>query len=342
MNGPMSAALARNWWAMALRGFAGIVFGVIALMMPAAALLSLTWVFAAYLVVDGMFAIVAAIRAAEHHERWGLLLLEGILDLLLGAVVWVFPAGAVLGFVLVVAGWALVTGVLMLVSSFRLHGTHGRLWLTLGGLVSIIWGVLLAAAPFTGAVVLTWWLGAYAIAFGVVLLVLAFRLQRAATPGGADGRLKRPGANPSTCRALVSLLFIRIGRDRMSWRLAGAALAVCALAGCGTNPGERTTGGAGAGAATGAVIGAVGGPVGVGVGAAIGAGAGAIAGAETTPNQVNLGRPPWDNPNARVAGQPVATTAVRASARAVAAAPACAGCRRGSSARAITTGRSTA
>lgn len=176
MTDRMSVALARNWWAVALRGVAGIIFGVIALLVPVAALLSLAWLFAAYLVVDGVFAIVAAIRAAEHHERWGLLLWEGVLGLLLGVIVWLFPAGAVAGFVLVIAAWALVTGALMLISSFRLHGTHGRLWLALGGIVSLIWGLLLAAAPFTGAIVLTWWLGAYAIAFGIVLLILAFRL----------------------------------------------------------------------------------------------------------------------------------------------------------------------
>jgi uncharacterized membrane protein HdeD (DUF308 family) len=177
MTEVMSAALARNWWAVALRGVAGIIFGVIALLMPATAMVSLAWLFAAYLLVDGVFAIIAAVRAAEQHERWGLLLLEGVLDLVMGGIVWLFPLGAILAFVLITAAWALITGALMLISSFRLRGTHGRLWLALGGVVSLVWGVLLVVAPFAGAVVLTWWLGAYAVAFGVVLLILAFRLR---------------------------------------------------------------------------------------------------------------------------------------------------------------------
>lgn len=74
------------------------------------------------------------------------------------------------------------------------------------------------------------------------------------------------------------------------------------LAACGTNPEERTTGGAATGAGTGAVVGAVGGPVGVAAGAAIGAGVGAVTGAATKPSQVNLGKPPWANPNVNVAG----------------------------------------
>ena len=177
MNDAMSAVLARNWWAVALRGVAGIIFGLIALMAPSAAMLSLALLFAAYLLVDGVFAVIAAVRAAQHHERWGLLLAEGVLDLVMGVVVFMFPGGAVLGFVLATAIWALLTGALMLVSSFRLHGTHGRLWLALAGILSLILGVLLVASPLMGAIVLTWWLGAYAVAFGVVLLILGFRLR---------------------------------------------------------------------------------------------------------------------------------------------------------------------
>src|SRR4051794_28817413 len=100
----------------------------------------------------------------------------------------------------------------------------------------------------------------------------------------------------------------REGGFSMRWTLVGAAAMAVALAGCGTNTTDRTTGGAATGAATGAVIGAVGGPVGVGAGAAIGAGVGAATGAATTPNEVNLGSPPWhDNQNRSVAGHRVTT-----------------------------------
>jgi uncharacterized membrane protein HdeD (DUF308 family) len=174
----MSTMLAGNWWAIALRGLAAIVFGIIALAVPGAVLLSLALIFAAYLLADGVFAIVAAVRAARQHERWALLLIEGVLDIVVGVAAAIIPAGAVLAFVFMTAAWALLTGGLMLASAFRLHLSHGRWWLALGGLVSIVWGILLAIAPTLGAVVLTWWLGGYALVFGVVLLVLAFRLRR--------------------------------------------------------------------------------------------------------------------------------------------------------------------
>ncbi len=168
-------ALARNWWALVLRGVVALLFGAIALLTPVAALGSLVLVTGVYLVVDGVFAMVAAMRAASHHGRWTTLLLEGVLGLLLGLVAILDPAAAVGVFVLLLAAWALVTGVLMLVAAFHTGHTH---WLlALGGLVSLVWGVLLVANPFGGAVVLTIWLGAYALFFGVTMIALGLRLR---------------------------------------------------------------------------------------------------------------------------------------------------------------------
>jgi uncharacterized membrane protein HdeD (DUF308 family) len=181
-DGDRSAALARNWWAFALRGVLAILFGIVAIVVPGAAMLTLALFFAAYLIVDGVFGIVAAVRAAQAHERWGWLIAEGILNLIIGAIAFFFPASAVLAFVFVTAAWAIITGALMLAAAFKVNPAFGRWWLALGGIVSIVFGVLLVIAPLMGAVVLTWWLGGYAIAFGVMLLIFAFQLRGRATP----------------------------------------------------------------------------------------------------------------------------------------------------------------
>jgi uncharacterized membrane protein HdeD (DUF308 family) len=174
----MRSVLARNWWVMALRGLAAIAFGIAALWAPVAVMLSLALLFAIYLLADGVLAIVSTVRAARAHERWGPLLGEGVLNLVMGVLAFLFPAGAVLGFVIVTAAWALLTGGLMLAAAFRLDGRHGKIWLALGGVVSLIWGVLLIVAPLAGALVLTWWLAGYALVFGVMLLILAFHLRQ--------------------------------------------------------------------------------------------------------------------------------------------------------------------
>lgn len=171
------AMLARNWWAIGIRGALAIVFGLIALFLPGATMLSLVIVFAAYTLVDGIFAIVGSVRAGREGQRWGYLLFEGIVDIAVAAIAVLWPGITVVAFVLLIAFWAILTGILELAAAFRLEIDDGRWWLIFGGLASLVFGVLLIVAPMAGAVVLTWWLGAYALVFGVTLVVLAFKLR---------------------------------------------------------------------------------------------------------------------------------------------------------------------
>ncbi len=174
-----SSALARNWWAVALRGLFAILFGLAALLLPAVTLGSLVLLFAVYMLTDGVFAIIAGVRAAAHHERWGLLILEGVLNIAAGAAALAVPGVTVVVLVTLLGIWSAVTGVLLIVAAIRLHGGHGRWWLGLSGLVSLLWGIGLNVAPIAGALVLTWWLGLYALAFGFALLIFAIRLRSA-------------------------------------------------------------------------------------------------------------------------------------------------------------------
>ena len=173
----MVALLARNWWAIGLRGALAIVFGLIALFLPGATMLSLVIVFAIYAFVDGIFAIVSAARAAQAGGRWGLLVFEGLVNIAVAVISVLWPGLTAIAFVLIVAVWAILTGALELAAAFRLATEDGRWWLVVCGLVSLVYGALLVVAPMIGAVVLTWWLGAYALIFGVALVVLAFKLK---------------------------------------------------------------------------------------------------------------------------------------------------------------------
>ncbi|MGU3385294.1 HdeD family acid-resistance protein [Methylobacterium sp. D53M] len=187
----MSAALARNWWLVALRGVIAVLFGAVAFIAPGAFVLSLVLFFAAYMLVDGVVAVVGAVRAAQRHERWGFMLVEGLVDIVVGVAAVLVPAAAVWAFVLLLAAWALVTGGLMIAAAFRLHLHYGRWWLGLGGVVSILFGLALLINPGMSALVLTWWIGSYTFAFGILLLILAFKLRAqhgAVGPGAPLGR----------------------------------------------------------------------------------------------------------------------------------------------------------
>lgn len=173
----LMSVLARNWWAFVIRGVLAVLFGIVAFLLPGVTMLSLVLLFAAYAFTDGVFAIAAAVMAAKGHERWGLLILEGLVDIAAGVTAVMWPGLTVIVFVTLVAFWALLSGGLLLAASFKVDADHGRWWMALGAVVSILYGVALIIAPLVGAVVLTWWIGAYAIVFGITMLILAFRLR---------------------------------------------------------------------------------------------------------------------------------------------------------------------
>ena len=173
----MNDILANNWWAVALRGVVAILFGIAAFAMPLVTMLSLVVVFAAFSFVDGVFGIIMSVRGARKGERWVWLLLSGILGIVASAVAILWPGITVLAFVILVAAWALVSGTFMLISAFRLKIDHGRVWLVIGGIASIVFGILLVISPFIGALVLTFWTGAHALVLGATLLVLAYKLR---------------------------------------------------------------------------------------------------------------------------------------------------------------------
>jgi uncharacterized membrane protein HdeD (DUF308 family) len=177
-SSPAAETLVKNWWLFTLRGILGIIFGFLALIFPGPTMLSLVLLFSAYMLVDGVAAIISAVRAIRRKEdRWGILIFEGLLNIAVGIAAFLWPGLTVVAFVWLVAAWAIVTGGLMTAAGFHLNIDHGRWWLVLGGLLSLAYGVLLIIAPLAGAVVLTWWIGAYAFVFGIVLVVFSFKLR---------------------------------------------------------------------------------------------------------------------------------------------------------------------
>ena len=168
----------RNWWALALRGVLAILFGFLAFLWPGITLLALVFLFGAYMLVDGVLAIVAAVWAAGREQRWWLLLIEGIVGVLAGILAFVLPQAAALAFLYLVAAWAIVTGVLEILAAVRLREEIEGEWaLIVGGAVSVVFGVLLAVLPAVGILSLVWLIGAYAVMFGILLVALALRVR---------------------------------------------------------------------------------------------------------------------------------------------------------------------
>ena len=174
----MIIAPATNWWSAVLRGLLGILVGVVTFFMPGLTLTVLVFLFAGYALVDGVLNIAGAVRSARAHDRWGVLVIEGAAGIAAAVVTAVWPAITALALVFVIAAWALVTGAMELAAAFRLRKhIEGEWLLALSGILSLLFGVLMIFAPVAGALVIAFWVGAYCLVFGIVMVALGFRLK---------------------------------------------------------------------------------------------------------------------------------------------------------------------
>src|SRR5262249_17224658 len=133
MRGPVAAVnvdtLARNWTAVLLRGVMGIVFGLITFFAPGVTLAALVLLWGAYAFVDGVLAIVSAIRRRGGSQHWWLLLLEGIAGVVVGVMTFAWPGITALVLLYMIAAWALVTGVFEIAEAIRLRKAITGEWL---------------------------------------------------------------------------------------------------------------------------------------------------------------------------------------------------------------------
>jgi len=163
------------------RGIVSVLFGVIALVWPKMTLSALVFVFGLFAVISGITAVVAALRHTE-FPGWGWLLAEGILGFLVGAVALIWPGITALAFIYLLAAWAILTGVFEVITPLAYPMGGGRALLTvLAGVLSIIFGILIAAQPSSGLLAVVWLIGVYAILFGIMYVVIYFESRSVAS-----------------------------------------------------------------------------------------------------------------------------------------------------------------
>lgn len=170
--------LTRHWWAVVLRGVAGIAFGILAFVMPVLTLAVLVMLFGAYALVDGVFSIVAAVSGRTGAQTWWALILTGIVGIAAGLVTFFMPGLTALTLAYVIGLWAIVSGVLHIVTAIRLRKViDNEWWLGLSGALAIVFGVFMLRAPAAGALAVVLWIGAFAFVYGVVLVALGITLR---------------------------------------------------------------------------------------------------------------------------------------------------------------------
>lgn len=174
----MLEKITRHWWMFALRGLAAIILGVVAMIWPEQAMQAMVLLFGAYVLVDGTFAMIAGIASYRYFDRWWAMLLEGLTGVVIGLLTLLWPNITSLVLLYFIAAWALITGILEIVTAIQLRRVITGEWmLILGGLLSILFGVLIVVFPVAGAVSVIWVIATYAVFFGISEIIFAFRLQ---------------------------------------------------------------------------------------------------------------------------------------------------------------------
>ena len=185
------ATLAHNWWAIALRGAVALLLGIAAILLPGVTLAGLVLLLAAYFIADGVFALISGLRAARHGGRWWPFLFEGLLDLIAGAVAFLWPAITILVLVALLAVWSILTGAIMLFGAIGGYRGHGRWLLGINGALSILLGVAIVVYPAAGVLTIIWLIGLYALLFGIGMLALGFHLRRMREQPGPTSGLRQ-------------------------------------------------------------------------------------------------------------------------------------------------------
>jgi uncharacterized membrane protein HdeD (DUF308 family) len=182
-----TVAVGRWWWTFILRGILAIAFGVLAFLAPLWGLAILVAIFGAWALIDGVTTVWTGIRTRDADRNWWLEIIEGVVSILAGLIALVLPGLAADVIRLLIAAWAIVTGVFQIWSAIRLRAEiSGEFWLGLAGVASILLGVVLLVFPAAGVLGLVWLIGSAAIAIGLLMVILGWRLRRIHELGKLD------------------------------------------------------------------------------------------------------------------------------------------------------------
>ena len=171
--------LAKNWWVFILQGILAILFGILVVAWPSVSIFVLVILFGAYALASG---IVSIIFAATHKGNWwgsrAWLIVWGIIGIGAGVVTFFWPGITAIVLLIIIAVWALLSGIAELVFAFTIPATVGnRVLLALGGIFSIIFGIFLMARPVAGALAVIWIISIFALMFGIYYIVFGISLR---------------------------------------------------------------------------------------------------------------------------------------------------------------------
>lgn len=164
------------WWLIILRGVVALLFGIMALISVQFTLLFLVYLFGAYVLLDGILAIIVSLQERRSSSGWWVVFLLGIVGIVVGVLSFIHPGNVALLIFYLIAAWLIIAGFFSLISAIlRATGTE---WLSIiGGVLSIIVGVIFILHPTSSILSIVWLLGVFALVYGIIQIIRAFQVR---------------------------------------------------------------------------------------------------------------------------------------------------------------------
>ncbi|GAA0560600.1 HdeD family acid-resistance protein [Chitinophaga japonensis] len=175
----MQTPISRYWWVFLLRGIAALLIGLLAIFVPGITFGTLVLFLGAYMFIDGIFSIIAGISARKQSRDWGWYIVSGLFGIIIGVITFANPFATGIALIYIAGVWAIVAGIVEIIVAVRLRKEiTGEGWYIAGGILTILFGILIFINPVAGALTLTIIFGIYAIVAGVMLVSLSMRLRK--------------------------------------------------------------------------------------------------------------------------------------------------------------------
>ncbi len=172
----MAAFLSRAWPNVLVRGLAALVFGLAVLFWPAISLLTLVYLFGAFVLVEGIAAAASGLQRPEGRQ-WGLIVV-GIIGVIAGIATFIWPGITGLILLYLIGFWAITVGIVQIIDGVRLRREiEGEWLLILTGIAALFFGLIVVVSPGAGALAVTFLIGFFALVYGILQIAFAFRLR---------------------------------------------------------------------------------------------------------------------------------------------------------------------
>ncbi|MBU0670530.1 DUF308 domain-containing protein, partial [Patescibacteria group bacterium] len=166
------------------RGCVAILFGIIALGWAGITIELLVYLFSFFALLAGILSLAGAVMAMKYHKKWWIFLIYGLVDVAIGIIVLSWPGLSLAVLIYLIAIWAVASGTVQLFAAVASGWSDAPKWvLVLGGILSIVLGLLIMFYPIETTVVLIWFLAIYAIIFGITMIIVGIQARKAIKKG---------------------------------------------------------------------------------------------------------------------------------------------------------------